>query len=51
MLDELAPDDAADVIEAIKAEMPERAQPILVEMDRAGDVQPLLAYCDTAGGR
>ena len=52
VLDELAPDDAADVIEAIKAEMPERAQPILVEMDRAGDVQPLLAYLpDTAGGR
>jgi magnesium transporter len=52
VLDELAPDDAADVIGAIKAEAPERAQPILVEMDRAGDVQELLQFLpDTAGGR
>jgi magnesium transporter len=52
VLDELAPDDAADVIGAIKAEEPERAQPILVEMDRAGDVRELLSYLpDTAGGR
>ena len=52
VLDELEPDDAADVIAAIKAEEPERAQPILVEMDRAGDVQELLSFLpDTAGGR
>ena len=52
VLDELAPDDAADVIGAIKAEEPQRAQPILVEMDRAGDVQELLKFLpDTAGGR
>ena len=52
VLDELAPDDAADVIGAITAEVPERAQPILIEMDRAGDVQALLAYLpETAGGR
>jgi magnesium transporter len=52
VLDELAPDDAADVIGAIQADAPERAQPILVEMDRAGDVQELLKFLpDTAGGR
>lgn len=52
VLDEFAPDDAADVIGSIKAEAPERAHPILVEMDRAGDVQALLAFLpDTAGGR
>jgi magnesium transporter len=52
VLDELAPDDAADVVGAIRAQEPARAQPILVEMDRAGDVRALLAYLpDTAGGR
>jgi magnesium transporter len=52
VLDEMAPDQAADVIHAIKSEEPKRAHPILVEMDRAGHVQALLAYLpDTAGGR
>ncbi|HET8678964.1 MAG TPA: magnesium transporter, partial [bacterium] len=51
VLDELAPDDAAAVIRAIKASEPARVKPILVEMDRAGNVQPLLAHLpDTAGG-
>jgi magnesium transporter len=52
VLDEFDPDDAADVIGSIKAEAPRRVRPILVEMDRAGDVQALLAFLpDTAGGR
>ena len=52
VLDEFAPDDAADVIGVIKVEQPERAHSILVEMDRAGDVRALLAFLpDTAGGR
>ena len=50
VLDALAPDDAADVIGAITAEHPERAQPILVEMDRAGDVQALLRFPPTTAG-
>jgi magnesium transporter len=51
VLDEFAPDDAADIIQAIKAEDPDRSEPILVEMDRLGDVRPLLAHLpDTAGG-
>jgi len=52
VVDELPPDEAADVIAAIKGIEPARAKPILVEMDRAGDVQALLAFLpDTAGGR
>jgi magnesium transporter len=52
VVDELPADEAADVIAAIKAIAPARARPILVEMDRAGDVQALLAFLpDTAGGR
>jgi magnesium transporter len=51
ILDEFASDDAADIIQAIKAAAPARLEPILVEMDRRGDVQPLLAHLpDTAGG-
>jgi magnesium transporter len=52
VLDELPPDDAADVLEAIKAIEPARVESILVEMDRAGDIEELLAFLpDTAGGR
>jgi magnesium transporter len=51
VIDELPPDDAAHIVEALKAIEPARVQPILVEMDRAGDVQELLAFLpDTAGG-
>ena len=51
VLDEFASDDAADIIQAIKANEAARVEPILVEMDRQGDVQPLLAHLpDTAGG-
>jgi magnesium transporter len=52
VIDELPPDEAADVIEAIKSVQPERVGSILVEMDRAGDVEALLAFLpETAGGR
>ncbi len=52
VLDEFAPDDAADVLEAIKLTMPALVKSLLVEMDRAGDIQALLRYLpDTAGGR
>jgi magnesium transporter len=56
LLDSLEPEDAGDVLlrltDAGAADVPERAQPILVEMDRAGDVRELLSYLpDTAGGR
>ena len=52
VIDELPPDDAADIIAAIKAVEPARVEPILVEMDRAGDVQALLVFLpETAGGR
>jgi magnesium transporter len=51
VLDEFAPDDAAAVIRAVKAQEPPRAERILKGMDRAGHVQPLLAYLPhTAGG-
>lgn len=52
VLDELPPDDAADVIAAIEAVDAARANRLLVEMDKAGDVQALLAHLPhTAGGR
>jgi magnesium transporter len=52
VIDEFEPDDAADIMEAIKAKESARFQSILVEMDRAGDIEALLRYLpDTAGGR
>jgi Mg/Co/Ni transporter MgtE len=52
VIDDLPPDEAADVIAAIKSVEPGRVESILVEMDRAGDVQDLLKFLpETAGGR
>ncbi|HEV2121628.1 MAG TPA: magnesium transporter, partial [Chloroflexota bacterium] len=53
-VEELDPDDAADVVGAINSAAPDEAQAILVEMEpeEAGDVRSLMAHPpNTAGGR